>query len=277
MDKNDDLSLIALADIDLREARNAVAAALEEGSDLSARRVLTAFRSWVWKALDDRRRDEELRGWFDLYRKVNAALSRDFPIIAAQIQILYELIYESISVSEMRSTDEVMSKKHVVELLRYVKECQGSICERDQAGRDLGLNQSNLTRVLNLATQGGLVEKSMNGRKVLLRLSRAGQERLASLDETSAKNRSSKVGHRRQVRWTVYSAYHTRMQLQQPGLIAEINEFRPFPARGGSSYVHLKDENSNFIETLQSMTIDRPAAGNVSTKSKTRAAMRSRP
>ncbi|CAN7557211.1 hypothetical protein [Devosia sp. LjRoot3] len=271
MNQNYDLDLIARADIDLPSARVVVASILDEGSDHAAMRILAAFRSWVWKALDDRRRDAELRGWYDLYRKVDAALVDDFPVIAAQIQTLYELIYESISVSELRSENEVLSKKHVVELLRYLRDAHGVQSERDTVGRDLGLNQSNLTRVINLASQAGLIEKTMHGRKVLLRLSRTGQERLAELDDAIQRSRSGKVVSRRHHHWRgVHTAgRNPRKPLQQPGLVIEEIE-RPSRIM---RYVNIDVGSANFIETIHSMTVahtaDAPFAIG-STASKTR-------
>ena len=90
------------------EARAALAESLKDTSPETARQVYTALRAWTWKALDGQRRDDELREWFDLLKRAESHLSDHYPAIAQRLQVLHELVYESISVAEVHAPTQGM-------------------------------------------------------------------------------------------------------------------------------------------------------------------------
>lgn len=176
--QNLNLDSIALAESDLPEARARIASVLAQSSDKAARRVYVALRAWTWKALNGRRRDTELRGWYELIRSTSAAMEDRFPGLSLQMKVLHELLYESISASELLRVDELLRRKHVLDLLKHLAAAPEGRMDRDRLGKLLSLNQANLTRVLNMLTAAGLVERRTHGRQAAFELTKTGTEAL---------------------------------------------------------------------------------------------------
>lgn len=80
--------------------------------------VYFALRSWVWKSLDQRRRDPDLRAWRDILGAVSTLMVHSGqPALAQKIEALGELISESIAVSEVLDAVDVTQRQHVAEIL----------------------------------------------------------------------------------------------------------------------------------------------------------------
>ncbi|MET0527085.1 MAG: hypothetical protein ABW003_01850 [Microvirga sp.] len=155
-------------------ARKAIAEALQDVNSKTAQRIYSTLRAWVWKALDQRRRDDELRQWFDILKRTEAYLATDHGDIAARIRALHELVYESISVSELKPAQEVLRRKHVRDVLFLLYTAPSGKLDRSTILHLLKLRQSNLTRILNLMMEALLVERSSLGKEAYLQLTRDG-------------------------------------------------------------------------------------------------------
>ena len=68
------LHALAGADLDARSATEAIRCALNE-SARSGEAIYIALQTWTWKALTERRYDEELRAWHQLFEKTIAVLA----------------------------------------------------------------------------------------------------------------------------------------------------------------------------------------------------------
>jgi len=165
---------IALGEATPAQAREAIGAAFREGSPQAAQRVYTVLRAWVWKALNGRRRDPELREWFDILKRTGAYLSSDHKSQAERLQVLNELIYESISASEIQTPSEALKRQHVKHILIMLFNAQNKQIERSEIGTQLRLGQANLTRVLNLMASSGLVERVKFGKQAIFQLTTLG-------------------------------------------------------------------------------------------------------
>ncbi len=75
----------------------------------------------------------------------------------AHLQTLHELIYESISVSEILPVADVLRRSHVAEALRYLMSRENHTSTRSALRMELGLRQANLTRIMAMALNTGLV------------------------------------------------------------------------------------------------------------------------
>ena len=167
---------IALGDIDPAKARAVLSKIFAGDDSRAAQRTYTALRAWVWKALDGRRRDPELREWFDVLKRAAAFLKGRDAAMAERIVALHELVHESIAVSERLPVEETLRRRHVRDVLAMLDAAPGGRLGRAEVGRRLGLKQGNLTRVLNMVTDAGLAERAAHGKQAEFQLTRAGQE-----------------------------------------------------------------------------------------------------
>src|SRR4051794_13774527 len=111
------LDRIALGDVTPAEARIILSEALAPGSPHTVQALYTALRAWVWKALNERKRDGELTEWFDIIKRTAAHVVDDHPTLSERLQVLLDLIYESISISEVLPVQELLKRRHVRDVL----------------------------------------------------------------------------------------------------------------------------------------------------------------
>src|SRR6266404_5424445 len=101
-----------------REARSIINEILKEGSSKSHQRLYGVLGAWLWKAIDARRRDDELREWFDIFRRTSSAIADKDPVYSERLRAFYDLLQTSITTSKMMSVQEVMKRQHVQEIIR---------------------------------------------------------------------------------------------------------------------------------------------------------------
>lgn len=179
------LNDIARADVSPAQAREVLTAIFGQPTPSLLRDAYLALRAWVWKALDQRRRDPELRDWNDILDAASSLMSQHGqPSLGAGLSTLHELISESIAVGERHQALDVTRRQHVAKALAFLAECGGQ-ANRSAIGERLGLAQANLTRVLNLMSEAGLVERTTLGKEAVFALSRAGIASMESLARTS--------------------------------------------------------------------------------------------
>jgi DNA-binding transcriptional ArsR family regulator len=169
------LNTIARAEASPARAREALLAVFGQPSPELLQDAYLALRAWAWKALDQRRRDPELREWDDILCAAASLMAQHGqPALAERLTALHELVGESIAVGEALAAQDVTRRQHVAEVLDFLAG-NGGQASRGAIGAHISLGQANLTRVLNLMTAAGLIERSMLGREAVFRLSRAGR------------------------------------------------------------------------------------------------------
>jgi hypothetical protein len=178
------LTEIALGDARPSEALVALGRALAGQSPDSAQDVYTALRAWVWKALDARRRDPELKDWYDIIRRTQTFLADTQAVHAERLKVLAELLFESITISETLVIGDVLKRRHIRDLLTLLSAAPEGRMERVDIGKGLRLKQANLSRILNLASYVGLIERIPYGRNAMFRLTRCGLNSIADLNYT---------------------------------------------------------------------------------------------
>jgi DNA-binding MarR family transcriptional regulator len=169
------LNDIASADASPAQAREALLAIFGQPTPDLLRDVYLALRAWGWKALDQRRRDSDLRAWNDVLGAASALMAQNGQSsLGERIAALHELLSESIAVGERLEAVDVTRRQHVAAALDFLAESGGE-ANRSAIGERIGLGQANLTRVLNMMSAAGLVERSTLGKEAIFALSRAGQ------------------------------------------------------------------------------------------------------
>jgi DNA-binding MarR family transcriptional regulator len=170
------LNTIARAEATPAQAREALLAVFGQPSVELLQDAYLALRAWVWKALDQRRRDPELREWDDLICAAASLMAqRDHSALAERLTALHELLAESIAVGEALAAHDVTRRQHVAEVLDFLVNHDGQ-ANRAAIGAQLSLGQANLTRVLNLLMAAGLIERTTLGKEAVFSLSRTGVE-----------------------------------------------------------------------------------------------------
>jgi predicted transcriptional regulator len=178
---------IALGDIAIGDAQKVVFEALTKLDRTSAQRIYAALRDWLWKTVNARRRDEELSEWYDLMRRAAARLSTEHKDLSERITALYELLYESVAVSEALPIESVVKRKHVQGVLNILAVAHRGALDRVQLQTILGLNQANLSRIISMMEASGLVERTISGKHVRVALTRTG----AAFAETNVASETS--------------------------------------------------------------------------------------
>lgn len=158
-----------------------IASSLATDQRAVALKVYGALRSWTWKALDRRRRDAGLNRWAILLNNVEASLAERFPDISAKVVALVELTHESLDVAALSANAELLERKHVAEIVRYLASADAWTA-RTNLMHGIGLKAANATRLLGLMQDAGYVEQSRRGREVAYRLTTDGREHAATLE-----------------------------------------------------------------------------------------------
>ena len=173
------LNLIARGEATPSEARAALVAVFDEPTPELMEDAYLALRAWVWKALDGRQRDSELREWADILDAASALLTEHGQAaLAERLTALHELIGESVAVATALATTDVTRLRQVDGALTFLATQEGWAA-RDTLGAHLGLDRLGLTQVLNVMSIDGLVERHGVGDMAVLRLARGGLGRHA--------------------------------------------------------------------------------------------------
>src|SRR3954452_6955412 len=112
------LNSIARAEASAAQARETLLAVLGQPSEEVLQDTYLALRAFAWKALDQRRRDPELREWDDLISATAALMAQHGqPALAERLTALHELLGESVSASEPLAAQHITRRQHLAEVL----------------------------------------------------------------------------------------------------------------------------------------------------------------
>lgn len=178
-------SSIRQGDLPAADAWKLLTPIVETNDVRLAARICDVLRAWTWKALDRRRRDAGLREWVDLLNRVEAFLSDRFASLAARIEVLAELLHESLAVAELSSPEALLRRKHVAPILRALASCDEGWVDRGALMGELHLKPANTTRLMALLVDMGWVEQAINGREAAYRLSAEGMAKARTLPSAS--------------------------------------------------------------------------------------------
>ncbi|WP_447726016.1 hypothetical protein [Sphingomonas koreensis] len=163
---------LANGELSAAQARKAIAALPARLDAAEAAALYAGLRAWTWKALDQRRRDDDLRDWANLIRR--ACLRVAGHGRERQLETLAELIAESVAVATRLPISELLAKRHVREVLTLLYTLPDREASKKTVMETLGVGQANLWRVMNPTSAAGLVEIERRGRETWYALSRLG-------------------------------------------------------------------------------------------------------
>jgi hypothetical protein len=189
----DSFEILARDEADMRAAREAIWRALD--TDDGHRTVYAALCRWTWRAMIERRLDEELRSWHRLLldtagRMATQAESKphirdrgrlDRSAASERVRALADLVRMSVEAANASVLKDLTARAHVAEILRLLAGHASKYFEREQIKNELGLRDSNLSRVLTLLAANGLVERLAQGKAAAFRITQRGLA-LADID-----------------------------------------------------------------------------------------------
>lgn len=159
-----DLYPVAIGDVDAEDGYKIIRPLLNELDEKTAQNIYTALRAWLWKALNERRRDGDLKNWINVFRAVRARFEREGLPHAEYIRVLYELLQESISVADKIPVNDILQRSHVREIILLIQRSPAGIVARSSILDALGFKDPNLSRVMNLLLSNGVVERHIDGK-----------------------------------------------------------------------------------------------------------------
>ncbi len=163
---------LAAGTLSAAQARKAIASLPRHLGDREASDLYSGFRAWTWKALDQKRRDDELREWIDVIRRLRLRIGskngRD-----RQLDTLADLIAESVAIAARLPVAEVLRKRHAREVLLLLHR-SSEATPKKHVMDGLGINAANMSRIMNLLSSAGLIEIERSGRETHYNLSRVG-------------------------------------------------------------------------------------------------------
>ncbi|MFK4492205.1 hypothetical protein [Bradyrhizobium sp. USDA 336] len=181
------LEKIETGEATAREARRLISELLKEGSEKTLERLYATLGAWIWNALESRRRDPELREWFDILRRTSATLGPRNAAYAERFRAFYDLLQMSINTSKLARPSEVMHRQHVVAILRLLRDAPSRQMEKAAIAKKLELKDANLSRILRLMINARFVERTAQGKFAHFALTRDG---LLELEKREGKKRS---------------------------------------------------------------------------------------
>lgn len=171
------------------EARHVISELLKDGSEKSLERLYATLGAWVWNTLESRRRDQELREWFDILRRISATLGARNTAYAERFRAFYDLLHMSINTSKLARPSKVLHRQHVVPILRLLRDTPSRQMEKAAIAKRLHLRDANLSRILRLMTNARFVERTTQGKFALFALTRGGLLELERREKRETKNR----------------------------------------------------------------------------------------
>lgn len=165
---------LARDEADVTAARAAIWSALDIAD--GHRVAYAALCKWTWRAMIERRLDDDMRSWHRLLLDAAGRMAleagaakpsgrRLTPIaVAERLKGFAELVRMSVDAAEASPTKDLTARAHVLEILRFLAGKHGEYVERDHIKVEVGLKDANLSRVLTLLAANGLIERQPRGK-----------------------------------------------------------------------------------------------------------------
>lgn len=166
---------ISLGEANLDDASRTVEALLGAVDDRKAHELFDALRSWVWKALDTRRRDEDLLAWVEMFGKTASFLEDEWPYLGLKLEAYADLIQMSVMRAGARRGRDLLRMKHVRDVLEAIQKTHG-VRQRKTLRTALGVSDPNLVRIVSPMIDEGYITREENGREVSYRLTEKGSK-----------------------------------------------------------------------------------------------------
>lgn len=171
-----DLDGIGRGDLTPQEAKAVLRAALKDPSNRE--RVYSALRDLTWRTIASRSADDEIGLWDDLIRHAaGLAMRIEEAGLATRLRVLSDLVGQTARFADRQPVNDVLGRKHTLDILNIVHRAGGSARRTDIAGK-VALATANLSRVLVILTSTGLLRRVASGKEALFNLTDEGRSAL---------------------------------------------------------------------------------------------------
>ncbi len=166
------------------EAKAFVAKALaSERSEWFAEQLYESLRVLTCRILGDRLSSNELRGWQGAINSMSVQFDGLKGLWGTKIEVLAEVLHDRVGMVESRTADDVLRRRHAKEVLEVLGQTAPQSLARSEVRARLGLEEANLSRVLTLLRDAGLIERERLGKAALFALSATGRAALLELQD----------------------------------------------------------------------------------------------
>lgn len=141
--------------------------------------LYVALRSFVWKALEARRRDDEIDAWADLITRASGKMDGDF---SAKLIAYVELLQMSAMAAETEKAHKPLESRHARKISSILRHAPGPVSKK-RIKTAMNLKDSTLTQIMAPLIDFGLVERRMVGREAEYELTAKGR---ADVDEINS-------------------------------------------------------------------------------------------
>lgn len=190
---------LARDELDHVSARKAIWRALDNAGN--GPKAYAALCRWTWRAVIERRFDEELRSWhrllLDTAGRVEAGAEAaptgrgrprlDGAAAAERIRALADLVRLSVDASDVSDVKHLTARAHVQEILRLLADHPGRYLERGNIKSELGLGDANLSRVMTLLAANGLVDRLTRGKTAAFSIAQRGISLIESTEKVEGR------------------------------------------------------------------------------------------
>lgn len=166
---------LALGEVTLKEGAATVNLALRNLDEAGACDLYEALRAWIWKALEARRRDDELSGWMDLFSRASSRIEVHSRDLATKLEGFMELLQASIMTASAGTGRDALQRKHAKDVLRKIYRSGGRM-RKASIMQSLTMKGPNLSRVMAPLQDDGFVVREIEGRDAFYRLTMKGNE-----------------------------------------------------------------------------------------------------
>lgn len=191
------IELLARDEADVGAARVVIWQIL--GTANGHKAAYAALCKWTWRAMLERRLDDELASWHRLLldaagrlgaesddrAKTQARGRLDRPAAAERLRALADLVRMSIDAANASLPRDLTARAHVMEILRVLADA-GEHVDREQIKQRLNLRDANLSRVMTLLAANGLVERRPRGKTAVFCIMPRGLAAVASTNAPHA-------------------------------------------------------------------------------------------
>ncbi len=179
-------------DVPSCEASAIIREALSQGSDLVPY-VHSALSDATWRLLTSRSFDDELVVWHEAFMQAEVLMVDHSPEYASETRALTNLLAKSHRFLEAQPANEVLRKKHVIEILSFIDQA-GKQVSRNALREHVGLLDANLSRVLVILTTRGLLRRIGEGRAAYFEMTLEGSAALRSTQKETQPAQHTRAG-----------------------------------------------------------------------------------
>ena len=181
------LDAISNGSLDPMATEHQARSLLTEGNLAAA--VYDALASRAWSLIRSPETGEEMTAWHEVFRSVSVLLKRRGTTdLADRLRGVGDLVAQTARFSARRPLKSVMSRRHAPEILALIDGADGGIT-RYEIVRQTGLNDANLSRILRVMQDSGLVQRRTNGREACFVITHRGRATCAEYSADSGAKR----------------------------------------------------------------------------------------